>query len=496
MDEFRMTKVSTGVAGLDEVLGGGLPEGQLYVIEGDPGSGKTTLSLQFLMAGARAGERVLYVTLAETAAEIDQVARSHGWSLEGIDVFELGPARPGLPAGPQQYTVFHPSEVELAETLRSLYAEVERVGPSRLVIDSLSELQLLARDPLRYRREILNLKQHFRRLACTVLLLDDRAAEARDLQVQSIAHGVIQMERLIRDYGLDRRRLNILKVRAVRYRGGHHDYRIETGGVVVFPRLVAAEYEAKFETSQIDAQIPELDALLGGGLQRGTSTLITGPAGAGKSSLALRYVWSALTHGENAAMFVFDEGLRTLRMRSAGLGMELGPFLSSGALRLQQIDAAELPPGELVANVKKAVLEGGARVVLIDSLNGYLQSMPEEKHLTMQMHELLTFLNQQGVVTILILVQSGIVGSMASPVDVSYLADGIILLRHFESRGEIRQAVSVVKKRSGFHERAIRELRLEPGRIAVGPPLTGFHGVLTGVPVLVDDEAAEERKRA
>jgi circadian clock protein KaiC len=485
MNDLPMARLSTGVPGLDEILGGGLPEGQLYVVEGDPGSGKTTFSLQFLMAGAKAGERVLYVTLAETSAEIDQVARSHGWSLQGIEVFELGPARPGKPEAERQYTVFHPSEVELGETLRLLYAEVDRLRPQRLVLDSLSELQLLSRDPLRYRREILNLKQHFRQCACTVLLLDDRAAEARDLQVQSIAHGVIQMEHLARDYGFDRRRLNILKLRAVRYRGGHHDYRIETGGVVVFPRLVASEFEKEFPTEQLSSEIPELDLLLGGGLPRGSSTLITGPAGVGKSTLALRYVWSALRRGETASMYVFDEGIRTLRTRSTGLGMDLAPWIASGTLQLQQIDAAELPPGELVARMKDAVLRQGSRVVVIDSLNGYLQSMPEEKHLTMQMHELLTFLNQQGVVTILILVQSGIVGSMSSPVDVSYLADAILLLRHFEAGGELRQAVSVVKKRSGHHERSIRELRLEPGRIRVGEPLRGFQGILTGVPSAV-----------
>jgi circadian clock protein KaiC len=477
-------RLATGSAGLDSVLNGGFPANRLYLVEGDPGTGKTTMALQFLLEGARRGEPVLYVTLSETKEELAAVAASHGWSLEGIGLHELVPSEESLKTE-AHYTIFHPSEVELGETTRAVIEEVERIQPRRVVFDSLSEMRLLARDPLRYRRQILALKQFFAGRKSTVLLLDDRTSADADLQVQSIAHGVLMLEQLELDYGAERRRLRVSKLRGSRFRGGFHDFTIRTGGVEVFPRLVAAGRDVEFEQGAVGSGVAELDALLGGGLDRGTATLVLGPAGSGKSSLAAHFAAAAAARGERAAAFIFDEGVNTYLNRAAGLGTNLRREVEAGRLTVQQVDPAELSPGEFAHAVCDAVEEGGARVVIIDSLNGYLQAMPDERFLTAQMHELLTFLNQRGVVTILVMAQHGFMGAgMSSPVDVSYLADTVVLLRYFEAAGAIRRALSVVKKRTGRHEDTIREMRLTPGGIEVGAPLTAFRGVLTGVPVL------------
>ncbi|HEX8149328.1 MAG TPA: ATPase domain-containing protein [Pyrinomonadaceae bacterium] len=486
-DGEAQSRLGTGSAGLDSVLEGGFPANRLYLVEGDPGTGKTTLALQFLLEGARRGEPVLYVTLSETKEELTAVARSHGWSLEGVSLHELVPPAESLKAE-AQYTIFHPSEVELGETTRAVIEEVEHTQPRRVVFDSLSEMRLLARDPLRYRRQILALKQYFAGRKTTVLLLDDRTSADADLQVQSIAHGVVMLEQLELDYGAERRRLRVSKLRGSRFRGGFHDFAIRTGGVVVFPRLVAAGRGAEFEPGTVASGVSELDALLGGGLDRGTATLVLGPAGCGKSSLATHFAAASVARGEPAAAFIFDEGVNTYLNRAAGLGTDLRAEVEAGRLKVQQVNPAELSPGEFAHAVCTAVERDGARLVVIDSLNGYMQAMPDERFLTAQMHELLTYLNQQGVVTLLVMAQHGFMGQMSSPVDVSYLADTVVLLRYFEAAGAIRRAISVVKKRTGRHEDTIRELRLSASRgVEVGEPLKAFRGVLTGVPVLNED---------
>jgi circadian clock protein KaiC len=476
--------ISAGIEGFNEVLGGGFTPNRLYLIEGVPGSGKTTLALQFLMEGARRGESVLYVTLSETEDELRGVAASHGWSLEGISIRELVPSEDSLRPD-DQYTMFHPSEVELSETTRTILEDVERAKPVRAVFDSLSELRLLAGNPLRYRRQILALKQFFKDRSCTVLLLDDVTATNQDLQVQSIAHCAVRLELLNPEYGAERRRMIVLKYRGVRFRGGYHDFIIKRGGIDVFPRLIASEHGSSMATmDKFASGIMELDGLLGGGIERGTSTLIVGAAGTGKSSLASQFVAAAASREEKAAMFVFDESINTLLTRAAGLGIHLQQYIDTGRVNIRQIDPAELSPGEFAQAIRRAVQNLRASVVVIDSLNGYLNAMPEERFLIIQLHELLTYLGHAGVATILIGAHQGIIGSqMATPVDATYLADSVILTRYFESKGEVRQAISVVKKRGGAHERTIREFRLENGRISLGPVLKEFRGVLTGVPI-------------
>ncbi|VTR95119.1 circadian clock protein : KaiC family protein OS=Asticcacaulis biprosthecum C19 GN=ABI_22470 PE=4 SV=1: KaiC: KaiC [Gemmata massiliana] len=475
---------ATGVVGLDNILGGGLTPSRLYLIEGNPGSGKTTLALQYLLEGVRRKEPCLYVTLSETKAELTAVAKSHGWSLEGIEIVELTASEAELEPD-NQHTMFQPADVELGQTTKAVLAEVERVKPRRVVIDSLSELRLLAQSSLRYRRQILAFKQFFTGRECTVLLLDDNTSSAGDLQLHSIAHGVISLEHLSPQYGSERRRLRVVKLRGQRFRGGLHDFNIATGGLDVFPRLVASEHVEGRERAMLTGDVPELDRLLGGGIDFGTSTLLVGPAGCGKSSVAINYARAAAARGDRAALFAFDERSETLLHRAAGLGMDLRPQLKNKTLTLQQVDPAELSPGEFAATVRKAV-DGAdghapAKVVVIDSLNGYLHAMPEEDFLTVQMHELLTYLGHKGVVTFLVLAQHGMIGSMQAPVDTTYLADTVVLFRYFEAHGEVRQAISVVKKRSGKHERTIRELKLDNG-IRVGEPLKEFRGVLTGTP--------------
>jgi circadian clock protein KaiC len=471
-----------GIEGLDDILVGGFTRDRLFLVEGMPGAGKTTLAMQFLLTGAAAGEPVLYVTLSETADELRAIADSHGWNLDGVHLRELIPSEGELESS-ELNTLFHPSELELADTTKRILADVEEVKPLRVVFDSLSELRLLAGNALRYRRQILALKHFFASRHCTVVLLDDLTTSDRDLQMQSIAHGVVLLEQTNPEYGAERRRLRIVKYRGVQFRGGFHDYVIRRGGIEVFPRLVAAEHRVQVERRRIKSDIPELDVLLGGGLEEGTSTLIVGAAGTGKSTLAAQFVVAAARRGAHAALFAFDENAQTLLLRCGALGIDLAAQLDAGVVTLQQVDPAELTPGELTHSVRRAV-DAGAKLIVIDSLNGYLNAMPEERFLTIQLHEMLMYLSQRGVATILIGAHQGLLGStMQTPVDASYLADAVVLLRYFEAKGEVRQAISVVKKRGGAHERTIREFRIDRGGISVGEALREFHGVLTGVPI-------------
>jgi circadian clock protein KaiC len=477
--------ISSGAVGLDNILNGGLSPNRLYLVEGLPGSGKTTLALQFLLEGLKNGESVLYVTLSETAEELRAVAASHGWSLEGMHIHEVIASEDLLDPA-QQYTLFHPSEIELGDTTQGILSCVEQLHPARVVIDSLSELKLLAGDPLRYRRQVLAYKQFFARRSCTVLLLDDQP-QSNEMQVRSIAHGVISLAQAGRDYGSDRRRLRIMKYRGVAFRDGFHDYTIRHGGLVVYPRLIAAESRELVDRQQISSDIAGLDSLLGGGLEEGTSTIIGGPPGTGKSTLAAQFVSAALHRGEKAAFFVFEESANMLVNRTEALGIDFRSPLASGQLTIQQVDPAELSPGEFTQAVCKAVEKGNAKVVVLDSLNGYLNAMPDERFLAMHMHELLTYLGQRGVITIIVGVHQGMIGNaMNSAIDASYLADNVILLRYFEFRGEVRLAISVFKKRGSRHERTIREFSISKG-IHVGDPLRDFHGVLTGVPRFTGD---------
>jgi circadian clock protein KaiC len=480
---MRRELAPTGIRGLDDVLGGGLPKHRIYLVMGDPGVGKTTVGLHFLREGLARGEKVLYIGLSETRDEIEDVAHSHGWSLDGIEIFEYSAA--SRLDEDDETTLFHPSEIELGEATRTMIREVERVQPQRVVIDSLAEVRLLAQSPLRYRRQILALKEYFTGKKATVLLLDDKDVASGDMQLLTLAHGVLLLEQLSPLYGSERRRIRVAKLRGVKYRGGFHDMAIRTGGIEVFPRLVAAEHRAESQISRLPSGIPAVDALLGGGIDRGTSTLLIGPAGSGKSSLATQYAVAAAERGENAALFVFDESRATLLARSGSINLDLQKHVDSGRIVIQQIDPAEIPPGEFVQLVRDQVEKRQISVLVIDSLNGYMNAMPEERFLTIHMHELLTYLGQQGVATLLVVAQHGLVGqTMMSPVDVSYLADCVILLRYFELAGEIRKAVSVVKKRSGMHEKAIRPFAIGPEGLMVGPPLTEFHGVLSGTPLL------------
>jgi circadian clock protein KaiC len=479
-------KASLGVAGLDDITKGGLAHGRLFLLEGSPGTGKTTIATQFLMAGAAEGENSLYITLSETEDELRAGAASHGWDLKGVDIFELVPPESLLDED-QQQSLLYSSDLELGETTRRIFEAFEKLKPSRVVLDSLSEIRLLAQSSLRYRRQILALKHYFARSGATVLMLDDLSSEANDRTMHSVAHGVMRLEELSPEYGPERRRLRVVKYRGQRYRGGYHDFVISTGGVEVFPRLVSAEHRSKFKREVLATESAELNALLGGGVERGSSVLIIGPAGTGKSLLALTFIAGSIGRGENAAMFVFDEELGLLFERAKGVGIDIQAMVDSGKLIIEQIDAAEMTPGELSSLVRRCVEEGQAKTVVVDSLNGYQASMPEEQALILHMHELLQYLNRQGASTFLTVAQHGLVGDMKSPVDVTYLADTVVLLRYFEATGRVRRAMSVIKKRTGAHEDTIREYQIGRNGVTLGEPLVGFQGVLRGVPELVDD---------
>lgn len=480
----------TGVPGFDEILGGGLPSNRIYLVQGAPGAGKTTMALQFLLEGVQRNEPGLYITLSETRDELISVSKSHGWSLDKIALFELSAIEQQLKTESEN-TFFRPSEVELNRTTQILLDEVERVNPARIVFDSLSELRLMSETPLRFRRQMLSLKQFFAGRNCTVLFLDDQSTETRDAQVESIAHGVISLDKTSPDYGISRRTLTVEKIRGLKFREGRHDFIIKKGGMVIFPRLVASEHRANFKPESFSSGIAELDALLGGGLDRGTSNMFMGPPGTGKSTLAMRYAFQAVSKGERVKFFTFDETIHTLVNRAESLGMNIGPHLESGLLTVNQVDPAEISPGEMAYVLRVAVEEENTRMVIIDSINGYMNAMPAERFLNLQLHELLSFLSQQGVITIMVLAQQGLMGHMQASVDLTYLADTVLLYRYFEAFGEVHQALSVIKKRSGNHERTIREFRVNTQGIKLGPPLREFQGVLTGVPTFkASDENA------
>lgn len=472
----------TGIPGLDYIMRGGFPQNRLYLIQGDPGVGKTTLALQFLLEGAKEGEKSMYITLSETREELYAVAESHGWSLDKIAIVEISAIEQQLMADSHN-TLFPPSEVELNQTIKLLISEIEKVNPSRVVFDSVSEIRLLAQEPFRYRRQILSLKQYFAGRKCTVLLLDDKAELVSDAQVKSIAHGVITLEAMAPEYGIDRRRIKIVKLRGVAFRGGYHDYIIRKGGLVVFPRLIAAEHILNFKEEVIASGIKALDALVGGGLDRGTSNLFIGPSGSGKSTLTLAYACAAAARGEHVLFYIFDETKVTLFKRAKALRLDFEKHIQSGKIAFTHVDPAELSPGEFIQQIYDSVRNHKTQMVVIDSLNGYLNAMPEEKFLQLQLHELLTYLNQQGVVTVMVMTQHGILAAdMTTTIDLSYLADTIILLRYFEFQGAIKKAISVVKKRSGSHESTIREFKITPKGIVVGEPLKDFQGIFKGVP--------------
>jgi circadian clock protein KaiC len=481
---------TTGIEGLDRILNGGFPRNHVYLIQGDPGVGKTTLSLQFLLEGVRLGEKALYITMSESEDDLRAVAKSHGWDLSSVQIFEHLVSEEELTA--DDSTIFQAAEIELGPAVRTMLEEIDRTKPDRVVLDSLSEIRLLAQNSLRYRKQILALKQFFDNRKITALLLDDRTSDVRDMQLQSVPHGVVELERYTPLYGTARRRMQVVKVRGLQFHAGYHDFNILTGGIVIYPRLVAAESRMRLKQSFASSGIPDLDVLLGGGLDRGTSTLIMGPAGGGKSALATQYVVAAAARGEKAAFFTFDESLTTLFNRSDGIGFGLSDLVAAGKIAVQQIDPAELQPGEFAQLVCDAVQRDHASVVVIDSLNGYLNAMPEEKYLLLHLHELLAFLGQHGVATILVYAQHGLLGSqMTSTVDISYLADCVILVRYFEARGEVWKAISVIKKRSGAHETAIRQLKITSDGLVLGPSLKQFRDVLAGVPVLVGKDELE-----
>ena len=476
----------TGIAGLDEVLRGGLERSRTFLLEGQPGTGKTTIALQFLIDGARAGERCLYITLSETEDELRSAAASHDFSLEGVHVYELIPPENLLDEN-QQQSLLYSSDLELSETAKRIFEIFEDVRPERVVLDSLSEIRLLAQSSLRYRRQILALKHYFAQSRATVLMLDDLTSDVNDKTVNSIAHGVVRLEELAPEYGAERRRLRVITYRGRRYRGGFHDFAIETGGVRVFTRLVSAEHKGGFAREALSTSSPQLNALLGGGIDRGSSVLMLGPAGTGKSLLCLTFIKTAIERGESAAMFVFDEELQLLIQRASALGIDLQGYIDDGKLVLEQVDAAELTPGEFSSRVRACVEQRHARTVVIDSLNGYQAAMPGEQALVLHVHELLQYLNRQGATTFLTVAQHGLIGEMRSPVDLTYIADTVLLLRYFEAHGRVRRAISVIKKRTGMHEDTIREYQIGGRGFTLGEPLHAFQGILRGVPEVLGD---------
>jgi circadian clock protein KaiC len=474
-------RVHTGIAGLDDVLAGGLTRARIYLIEGSPGTGKTTLALQFLLEGQRKGERGMYITLGETVDELRTSAATHGWSLDGLTLLEMVPENDL--ESEQKQDLFHPAEFELGEVITRILERIDAEQPDRVVLDSVAEMRLLAQSPLRYRREFLALKSHFTRHHCTVLLLDDHSsAGAPGALLHSIVHGVIALEETTSRYGAERRSLRVVKLRGVQFRGGYHDYGIEKGGIAVYPRLVAGHSGTGLSPIPVATGLSELDALLGGGLVPGTNTLLMGPTGTGKTSTATRCILSVLERGDPAVVFMFDEELATFFERATGLGMDLRPHLDTGRLHVQQITPAELSPGQFVHYVRQAVETNGARAILIDSLTGYLTAMPNEQYLIIQMHELLSYLSQHGVLTLVVLGQHGMVDTQHASVDISYLCDTMIFMRYFEAAGAIRRCLSVVKTRISSHEATIREFNMSPAGLAIGPVLHEFGGILSGNP--------------
>lgn len=483
-------KAGTGVAGLDDILAGGLSPGHVYLLEGSPGTGKTTIALQYLIEGARVGESGLYITMSETERELREGATSHGWTLgDDIQVFELVPPENLLDESHQQ-SLLYSSDLELGETTKAVFEAIDRSRPVRIVIDSLSEIRLLAQSSLRYRRQILAMKHYFAQQGATVLMLDDLTSDTNDKTVHSLSHGVIRLEGLTPNYGAERRRLRVIKYRGQSFRGGFHDFVITRGGVQVFPRLVAGEHKTGFTRRILSSGIKTLDMLLGGGIEQGSSSLVMGPAGAGKSLLAVQFAVSATARGEKAALFIFDEELGLLIDRAKLMGFDLNALCASGKMLIEQVDAAEMSPGEFANKVRTRVDGNGVKTVVIDGLNGYQAAMPDESFLILHIHELLQYLNRQGASTFLTLAQHGLIGDMKSPVDVTYLADTILLLRYFEAFGQVRRAISIMKKRFGTHENTIREIRIDGSGINIGEPLEGFQGILRGTPILAEGDRA------
>lgn len=476
----KQTYCKTGITGLDQILQKGLPRNRLYVIEGEPGGGKTTMALQFLMEGVKSGEKSLYISFSETEDELKAVADSHNWDLKKIHLIDLSSLEREL-VSRAHTTLFHPSELELNQITENLLKKIEEIGPSRIVFDSVSEMRILAESPIRYRKQVLSLKQKLSQRQSTVFFLDDLTGSTQNLQVQSIAHGVIRLSRLHHEFGGERRQLRVLKLRGVKFISGNHDFEIETGGINVFPRMISSQFEEEMKTGSLTSGIKALDKLLGNGLDLGTSSLFIGPAGTGKSSLCILYALSAVKQKQKVAFFSFDETINNLRKRSKSVGMDIDPAMKSKLLHVQKIDPAELSPGAFSGLIQELV-GSGVKVIIIDSLNGYIQAMPQENFLVLQLHELLAYLNNQGIVTIMTLAQHGMIGNMQSPVDLTYLADTVILTRYFETQGSIRKSISVIKKRTGLHENTIREYLLSERGIEVGPVLTKFEGILTGVP--------------
>lgn len=488
-------RYKTGIKGFDDILGGGLPKNRLYLFQGEPGSGKTTLAFQFLLEGVALGERCLYISFSESREELEAVAESHDWDISKLDMLELGAIEEQL-RPESQNTVFYPSQVEMNQTVNVIFSEVERIKPDRVVFDSISEMRMLAESSLRYRRQMLSLKQFFSKMGCTVLLLDDLTLSPKDLQVQSIVHGVINLQKLHPEFGNERRRLNIVKLRGIAYGGGFHDYVIKRGGIELFPRMISSDHAIKESKKRFSSGLASLDALLGGGLDAGTSTLFLGPAGTGKSTLALQYCYAASLRGEKSIVFAFEESMGTLLARTKSIGMDVEGQIKKGMMKIVKIDPAQLSPGEFADEIRKAVLQDNFKVVNIDSLNGYLHAMPQEQFLTLQLHELLSFLAGQGVVTLMVLAQQGMMSVMNTPVDLTYLADTVVITRYFENSGLVHKAVSVIKQRSGLHESSIRELSFSEKGLIVGPPLKQFRGVLTGVPEVTGMVQEESFKNA
>lgn len=474
---------TTGIEGLDVVLSGGLPHHHIYLLEGQSGTGKTTLAMQFLIAGAANGERGLFVTTSETTRELQQVATSHNWSLKGIEIFELNTYQEELAATEGFYTLFYPAEVELSKSTEQILNEVERIQPTRVIIDALSGLRLLADDPLQHRRQIDELRRALIHKQCTVIMIDEVTDSESNFHPRSLAHGIIRLEQIPHIYGAERRRLRIVKLRGLHTTGGYHDFRITTGGIQVYPRLIASQHPHSSDREPVSCGLSELDTMLNGGLGRGSCMLLMGPAGTGKSTIAMQYAFAAAQRQEHHAIYLFEEHIDTYLERATSLGIDIRTPIKSGLAHVQQVDPAEMSPSEFAHNIRDQVDHYNLRLVIIDSVNGYLNAMPEQRFLNLHMQELLSYLNRKGIITLLIIAQYGMLGrEVRTPIDLTSITDTVILLRYFEALGEVRQSIAVLKKRTGGHEHTIRELRIGSQGIRIGQPLKDFQGVLTGIP--------------